>query len=286
MGASKVAVKVLERVPKSAVSRAFGVVSDLELPRPVQGVVNQAFARLAGIDMDEAQGPPKEYRSLNAYFTRRLKEGARSLQPESPGALISPVDGRVGAFGAVESGTLLQAKGREYSLLDLVDSAEKADRFQGGHYITLYLSPRDYHRIHAPAAGRVDRISYIPGHLFPVNPFAVENVDELFAVNERLITYLATETFGDVAVIKVGATCVGRITLSFQGFQTNQRFARRQEIDVLEEIPMAAGQELAAFNLGSTVILLIEEEGFRFADSVVGGAMMRVGEVLGEVGRV
>lgn len=278
MAISKLTVQALELLPKNLVSRAFGVISEVEFPGAVQGVVNRGFARVAKIDVDEAEAPPEAYRSLNAFFTRRLKEGARQVGEVPRGKMISPVDGRVGAFGRIEEGTLLQAKGREYRIVDLVDSAEEAARFQGGSYLTIYLSPRDYHRIHAPAAGRLDKISYIPGHLFPVNRFAVENIEELFAVNERLITYLETEELGRVAVVKVGATCVGRIGLSFDPFQTNRALRRREEFSPHEETSFQAGDELAVFNLGSTVILLVESKELDFGPLIRSGEVVKMGE--------
>ncbi|RAL25428.1 phosphatidylserine decarboxylase [Lujinxingia litoralis] len=277
----KMAVKMLERLPKNLVSRAFGVVSDVELPRPVQQVVNRSFAELAGINMAEGEHGPGQYDSLNAYFTRRLRAGARHIESDQPDTLVSPVDGRIGAFGNINAGTLLQAKGRTYRLLDLVDSAERAEAFDGGSFMTIYLSPRDYHRIHAPVAGQVDEVSYIPGYLFPVNPFAVRNIDELFAVNERLISYLETEKLGRIGVVKVGATCVGRIGLAFDGFETNGTFRRREDFTPREELHVDHGDELGVFNLGSTVILLISEPDFRFREDLRFGDVVRLGQSLG-----
>ena len=277
MALSKLTVQLLELMPKNLISRAFGVVSDVEFPPKMQALVNRSFARVAGIDVEEAEGPPEAYESLNAFFTRRLKEGTRQVDPVEAGGMVSPVDGRVGAFGTIESGTLLQAKGREYRIEDLVDSAEEALRFQGGKYATIYLSPRDYHRIHAPVGGRLDKISYIPGHLFPVNRFAVENIEELFAVNERLITYLESEDLGRVAVVKVGATCVGRIGLSFDPFRTNSGLCRREEFQPREELEFAAGDELAVFNLGSTVVLLVESSQLEFGEAMQAGKMVQMG---------
>lgn len=282
---AKLTVQALERLPKNIISRAFGAVSDVEFPKPVQGVVNTSFAKLVGVNLDEAQEAPAEYASLNQFFTRHLRDGARPLEEAGEDGLISPVDGRLGAFGTIEEGTLLQAKGREYKILDLVDSAEEAAHFQGGTYITIYLSPRDYHRIHSPVQGRVSKISYIPGHLFPVNPFAVNNIDDLFAVNERLITYLDTPNLGRVAVIKVGATCVGRITLSFDPFVTNQKLRRREEFEPEKDFTFRPGDELAAFNLGSTVILLIEDPAFRIDEYFTAGDLVRLGARLGQRGR-
>lgn len=283
MGVAEIAVGALRRLPKNTISRAFGAVSEVRFPRPVQTVVNRSFATLAGVDTTAAEYPPEAYDSLNAYFTRHLRSGLRPVQANDDATVVSPVDGRLGAFGAIEDGTLFQAKGRQYSLLELVDSAEEAQHLQGGWYATIYLSPRDYHRIHSPVRGEVSKISYIPGHLFPVNPFAVNNIDDLFAVNERLITYMDTEALGRIGVVKVGATCVGRIGLCYETFETNGRFRRRREFEPETVAEMDHGDELAVFNLGSTVILLIEQKRFCFDDYVGSGDMLRMGEVVGTV---
>ena len=281
MSMSNLAVGVLRRIPKNAVSRAFGVVSDVKFPSPLQRAVNHSFVALTGLDAEEAEGPPEDYETLNAYFTRRLRQGARPVESDADDDMVSPVDGTWGAFGDIEKGTLFQAKGRSYRLVDLVDSAAQAERFDGGHYATIYLSPRDYHRIHSPVRGQVSLASYIPGHLFPVNPFAVENIDELFAVNERLITRLETPKFGAVAVIKVGATCVGRIGLAYEGFQTNGRLRRRRDFEPESNVEMEHGQELAVFNLGSTVIVLVENGDFGFRDDLGTGDAVKMGELIG-----
>ncbi len=284
MEISDLAVHVLKRVPKNAFSRAFGVVSDVEFPPAAQQVINRSFASLTGVDVAEAEAEPEAYETLNAYFTRRLRDGVRDVEVDQQEAVVSPVDGTVGICGTIEEGTMFQAKGRSYRLLDLVDSAREAAAFDGGCYATLYLAPRDYHRIHTPVGGRVDRVSYIPGHLFPVNPFGVANIDELFAVNERLITYLETPKLGRIGVVKVGATCVGRISLSFEPFETNGNFRRRREFHPTDDIELDHGQELAVFNLGSTVILLVEHPDFEFGDDITQGRACRVGQCLGGIG--
>ncbi len=277
-------LRALKALPKNLASRAFGAVSEVELPRPVQGIVNTGFARLYDLDVDEAERPPSDYPSLNAFFTRRLREGARDVEriDEIGGrGLWSPVDGRITQYGSLDRGVLMQAKGREYTLVDLVDSAAQAEVFEEGHWMTIYLSPRDYHRIHSPVAGTVRQISYIPGHLWPVNPLSVRHIERLFTINERLITYVDTEQMGRVAVIKVGATCVGRISLAFDPLQSNSGFRRRQEIELAQPVEVGAGEELAVFNLGSTVILLIEEPDFAFDEDLIDGQSVKMGTRLG-----
>lgn len=283
MHVEKIAVQALKLLPKNLVSRAFGSVSDVKFPGRVQTTVNQVFANLAGVNMDESAGEAGSYASLNAFFTRHLRDGARRVETDDPAAAVSPVDGVLSNFGPIVDETLIQAKGRDYRLLDLVDSGAQRRTFEGGHYATIYLSPRDYHRIHSPTSGKVERLSYIPGHLFPVNPFAARNIDELFAVNERLISYLENPKMGRVGVVKVGATCVGRIGVTFHQLQTNLRFRRRQEIELAEPVEVAHGDELGLFNLGSTVILLIEHPDFRFDPSLACGQALKMGQFIGKV---
>jgi phosphatidylserine decarboxylase len=279
----RIAVQALKLLPKNLVSRAFGSVSEIELPAAVQGTVNRAFAEFAGIDVSESEQEPDAYPSLNSFFTRRLRRDARPVATDDPAAAVSPVDGVLSNFGPIVEDTLIQAKGRDYRLVDLVDSGRQRHIFEGGHYATIYLSPRDYHRIHSPTSGLVTHVSYIPGHLFPVNAFAVRNIDELFAVNERLISYLDNPKMGKVGVVKVGATCVGRIGVSFHNIETNHKFRRRRELELEEPVSVEHGAELGMFNLGSTVIVLIEHPDFAFDPSLATGQHLKMGQLLGRV---
>lgn len=285
MVADRVKLSALRLLPKNAVSRAFGVVAEIPLPPGVRNAVNHGFARYAGIDVSECEVPPGDYGSLNAFFTRRLREGARSVATTADTDMVSPCDGRLDQFGEIRKNTLVQAKGRTYRLVDLLDSGRDAARFEGGKFATIYLSPRDYHRVHSPVHGDVTRLGYVPGQLFPVNPFAVANVERLFVVNERLTTYLETKELGPVAVCMVGATCVGKITLAFHTYRTNTSFRRREDVDLEEPVQLAHGDELGTFNLGSTVILLVGNPAFEFRSDLDAGRAVLMGELLGSTGR-
>lgn len=280
----KAKMRAFEIMPKNLVSRIFGVIAEAELPQGARGAVNGTFARFAGIDLSESERPPSEYKSLNDFFTRALKSGARPIETHDPKHMVSPVDGRITQFGPIERDTLIQAKGKDYSLTELLDSAREATDFRQGYYATIYLSPRDYHHIHSPISGSLNKASYVPGHLWPVNPLSVKNVERLFAINERLITYIEQpEHFERVAVIKVGATCVGRIGLAFDDFESNRGPRRRREISLSPPEAIAHGQELGVFNLGSTVILLIASSAFSFDPELVPGQMLRLGQHIGKV---
>jgi phosphatidylserine decarboxylase len=191
-------------------------------------------------------------------FTRRLKPGARPLDPD-PKAVLCPVDGRLYAEGPIDKGLLLQAKGRTFTLSALLANEERAAAFEGGSYITLYLSPRDYHRVHCPIDAEITGYTYVPGELYPVNPAAVANVDGLFARNERLITHLSSPDFGQVDLVMVGATCVGHIKVAYDAtVATNVGEHRvRQEVYTPTR-RIGRGEELGVFEMGSTVILIVE----------------------------
>jgi phosphatidylserine decarboxylase len=279
------AVLALLRVlPQATMSRGLGQVADLQLPRPLRQPVLAAVARMLGIAAGEAELPLTEYPSINAFFVRRLKAGARPIAGSDASA-VSPVDGVLGQLGPVADGRALQAKGREYSVAALLGDESAAERYRGGSFITIYLSPRHYHRIHTPTAGRVTRATHLPGALWPVNAAAVAHVADLFPRNERLIAYLEGP-LGTVAVVAVGAYNVGRISAVFDpgwrapGWASNRRDAAAADRHYREPQQFARGEELMAFHLGSTVVLLFEP-GLRLRPGLAPGDEVRLGSELG-----
>ncbi|MCB9832722.1 MAG: phosphatidylserine decarboxylase [Planctomycetes bacterium] len=279
--ADTLAIRVLRFLPRNLISRAFGFLARRERPRFLVRPFMRWFARRFDLDLSEAERDFEAYPSLLAMFTRRLLPGARPIAAE-PDLLVSPVDGRVGAFGRIEAGRLVQAKGIDYGAEALLGDAESARRFARGSFITLYLSPRDYHRIHVPREGAVAATFYEPGTLWPVNPPAVRTIPALFAVNERVTSLLETDR-GAVAVAMVGATNVGSIALAYDELVSNRGGPRRH---LRHEPPIARerGDELGIFQLGSTVVLLIEDEGFRFLPGIESGAWYPMGSALGRFG--
>jgi phosphatidylserine decarboxylase len=267
----------LTLLPKAALSRAIGTATRLPAPRAVHTTAARLFARRYRIEVDEAEHAIGEYPTLASFFTRRLREGSRPVAPGEQ-VVVSPVDARVAAVGLAEKGRMIQAKGRDYSVAALLDDPVEARAFEGGPYLTLYLSPRDYHRIHAPVAGVVEGYAYIPGKLFPVNPPAVRAIPNLFCVNERLISYLRSPT-GRVAVVKVGATCVGRIRAAYDDVVT-RRGGGARSMKYGEPIPIEKGAELGVFETGSTVILLFEPESVELDERLIEGARVRMGEAI------
>jgi phosphatidylserine decarboxylase len=214
------------------------------------------YVRHYHIDTHEAQLPLEAYGSLVDFFSRKLHPNARTVTSKG---ISSPVDGTVSEFGTIENGKLLQAKGSAYTLSALLGDADLARTYEGGDYITLYLSPRDYHRIHMPSDGTLIRWTYIPGTLYPVNPIGVKSVAGLFTKNERVVTHVASD-IGRYAVIKVGATIVGSIRTEYgPSYQSPHKRANAALQHGTMSIAKRRGEELGWFEFGSTVILVFEK---------------------------
>ena len=247
-------ILLLAVLPKHAMSRAAGFLANRTIPRPLRPAAYRAYSRIFGATPEEAELPLGEYPSVNAFFTRALKPG---LRPVAPNAVVSPVDATVGAYGPVQNDTLVQAKGRDYSLAALLGDEALAHRLDGGTYTTLYLAPKDYHRIHVPVDGVVRRAAYIPGDLWPVNVHAVMHVADLFAVNERIVVVLERPNGAPVAVVLVGATIVGMTRVVFdESLSTNARRRELRRRTYGPPLPVRAGGPLGHFEFGSTVVLV------------------------------
>jgi phosphatidylserine decarboxylase len=260
-------------VPKHALSRAVGRWART----PISRLAIPLFIRRYRINLEEAEKPWKDYPNLLEFFTRKLKPEVRPVDP-SPDTGISPVDGVISQLGEINEGTLIQSKGITYRVVELLGGdIEQAAAFEGGKFVTIYLSPRDYHRIHAPAGGEVIQVSYIPGQLFPVNEFGVRAIPRLFVRNERLITYLRT-SLGRIAVVKVGATNVGSIRLHFDP-EVSTRSAGGSLKKVYEPpLALSKGQEMGRFEFGSTVILLFEPGKVDWTSDWVPGTALKMGQ--------
>jgi len=249
-------IRLLRFVPKNLLSRCFGKIARLRRPKFLVRWLNRFWVRKFDVDVAEAGRPVEEYESLLAFFTRELRPGSREITADDD-ILVSPVDARVGAFGDITDGRLLQAKGMDYTVESLLGDAESAGRCSAGKYLTLYLSPRDYHRIHAPRSGRITRSLYEPGTLWPVNVAATRVVPRLFAVNERITSWLETDR-GAIGVVMVGATNVGSILLPYDSLTSN-RGGERCDRTHDPAISMDRGDHLGTFELGSTVVLVVED---------------------------
>jgi phosphatidylserine decarboxylase len=238
------------------------------------------ISRRYGIDLGDAeQADPQAYPSFNALFTRALKDGTR---PIAEGMVVAPADGRVSQIGALRGNALLQAKGREYDLLALLaGDKELAAAYHDGLFATVYLSPRDYHRVHVPFAGTLESMVFVPGDLFSVNDATTQLVPGLFARNERVICRFSSQ-LGPMTVILVGAIFVGSIETVWHGEVRAQRgqptkwvyrgVARRR---------FETGAEIGRFNMGSTVIVLLPAGSAAWADTLGAGSPLRMGQAIG-----
>ena len=239
----------------------------------------RGFLRLYPVDMSEAlQAEPSSFASFNEFFTRALKPGARSIDPD-PNSIACPADGAISEAGSIDGDLLLQAKGRRYSLNELLASRPWAQDFEGGSFATIYLAPFNYHRVHMPLRGQLRSTVYVPGRLFSVNAITARHVPKLFARNERVLTWFDT-SFGEMALVMVGAMNVGSIATVWAGDITPA--ARRQVTELpLPPIWLDKGEELGRFNMGSTVILLFQRGRARLNPQLRAGTIVRFGQSLG-----
>ena len=266
--------------PKRAFSRAMGWIAATAWPAWVLWPAIRLYVMLFRIDMAQFVVPAGGFPTFNAFFTRAVKPGQRPMAPQSD-ALLSPVDGAVIAAGRIDSGQLLQAKGHRYSLAALLGEEPGWQSYEGGTALTLYLSPRDYHRIHSPCTGRVTRFRYIPGDLWTVSPLGVRSVPGLFARNERVVTFLQTD-FGEVAVVAIGATIVGSVRVVYHPLSTNRPRAQPIAAAVQPPHDLERGAELGRFELGSTVIVLCRP-GEAELDDLAPGTPLQIGQAVGRI---
>ncbi|MCU1244202.1 MAG: phosphatidylserine decarboxylase proenzyme [Acidobacteria bacterium] len=248
--------RYLRYVPKNHLSRTIGRFVHARLPQPIARRLVRWFADMYEIDVDAAGKPLHEYPSIGHFFTRDLREGLRPIE----GGFVSPVDGTLRGFGPVANGRLEQIKGKSYTVAKFLGDPATAQRYEQGAYFNLYLSPQDYHHVHSPVTGSIVRSVHIPGKLWPVNDWSLANIDELFSINERVITYVDSP-LGLVAVVMVGATNVGKISVVYDSFISNAAGSDRTVRRSYEPpVPIQAGDRLGTFHMGSSVVLLLEPE--------------------------
>ncbi|MEZ2417755.1 archaetidylserine decarboxylase [Luteibacter sp. RCC_6_2] len=211
------------------------------------------------VDMSQAAQPdPFAYQHFNAFFTRKLKAGARAADPD-PQAILSPADGRISQSGPIRDGRIFQAKGQEYSAAELLGDEAAAAPFRNGSFVTIYLSPRDYHRVHMPLAGKLTGTTHVPGRIFSVAPFAVEAIPRLFARNERLVCHFQGE-HGPFVSVMVGAILVSSVATVWDGMAIPPYASDIIRNDCRgRDVTLERFGEMARFNMGSTVILLLPE---------------------------
>lgn len=267
-------------LPQHALSRLAGSLAASETPWLRDALIRR-FASAYGVDLSEAARGIGEFASFNDFFTRELKPGARPLA-DSAQFILSPADGAVSQLGPVSGGRIIQAKGRDYSVAEILGCGpEEAARFEGGSFITVYLSPKDYHRVHMPAAGTLAATSYIPGDLYSVNVATAAGVDRLFARNERLACRFDGPD-GHFASIMVGAMIVAGIDTVWPNRFRTHAPAPVHEDFVGQGRSFAAGDEMGRFHLGSTVVLLFEPGRVAWREDLKAGDPLRMGEAIAQ----
>ncbi|PRD37495.1 UNVERIFIED_CONTAM: psd [Trichonephila clavipes] len=265
-------------LPQHGLSRLVGSLAESRTPW-LRDAFIQRFAARYQVDMSEAQVEDlRAFEHFNAFFTRALKDGARPLD-SSTDSILCPADGAISQLGEISSDQIFQAKGHSYSLGDLLASDADANAFIGGQFATVYLSPRDYHRVHMPLGGRLTKSVYVPGDLFSVNTRTAEQVPNLFARNERLVAHFDTEA-GPMVVVLVGAMIVASIETVWGGVEAIGREVRASRFEH-REITLEKGAELGRFRLGSTAIVLFGPNVMAWEESFRAGTPTRMGTRLG-----
>ena len=270
-------------IPKQALTAFAGYVAGRERGWVTTEIIRRFVARYQ-VNMAEALNSDiASYATFNDFFTRALKPGARPL---AAAELICPVDGAISQFGAIEKDQIFQAKGHHYSTTAVVGGdAALAALYQDGHFATIYLSPKDYHRIHMPCDGRLSRMIYVPGELFSVNPVTARGVPGLFARNERVVCVFESAR-GPFVLILVGATIVGSMATVWHGVVNPPRSKEVREWHYpaadYPEVVLKQGEEMGRFLLGSTVVLLFPKGPLRFNPAWAAGRGVRLGEVMAD----
>lgn len=267
--------QIIRLLPQNAISRTAGKLGHSSVSRHII----KPYSAIYKVNLHEMDKPISAYPSFTSFFTRTLKPEARPIAT-GPNTLVSPVDGKVAEFGTITEGKLIQAKGIHYTVDQLLGStSEQSAKYEGGTFLTIYLSPRDYHRIHMPLPGKLTRATYLPGRLFPVNSIGVQHVHGLFTKNERLVTYADTPA-GEMALVKVGAFVVGSVKVPYGEHTTNVKNGRAYSTN-LPDLPYQKGEEVGLFEFGSTVVLLFEKGHVAFNERIQSGSDLKYGEAIG-----
>jgi phosphatidylserine decarboxylase len=246
------AAQILRALPRVHLSRAVGRLCDQPIPSGLARAVERAYCRAYRVNMDEAEGHLGSYPSFDAFFTRPLKKGARDVSADP---VVSPSDGKLSCFGRIDDGARIHVKGQQYEAGELIGSEEDARRYTGGEFAVVYLAPGDYHRVHSPVDGRITLLRGIPGDLFPVNSIGERYVPRLFVRNNRVAIVIDTESLGRVTVVMVGATIVGRISVTAM---PGAPAVPPGTHAVDPAFAVARGDEIGMFHLGSTAVVLFE----------------------------
>jgi len=270
--------------PQHLISRFAGTVAECKIPGFKNALIAW-FVKKYGVNMSEAALQyPEDFINFNDFFTRALKEGARTIASSSE-VLISPVDGAISQLGEIKQNRIFQAKGQSYSVIELLGGdTERARPFMGGEFATIYLAPKDYHRIHMPCTGTLREMVYVPGKLFSVNPVTAQNVPRLFARNERVVAIFDTE-FGPMAMVLVGAMIVASIETVWSGLVAplKRQIKSTQYGPDQNNITLEKGQEMGRFKLGSTVVLAFPPNATEFVEGLKAETNVVMGQDFGRI---
>ena len=271
---------ITQLLPRKHLSYFVGKLVHWKGPRIWTNLTIRLFAKIYCINMEEAEKPVSGYPSLGEFFVRRLKPGVRPMAMNA--TALHPADSQISQFGRIVGGKLIQAKGQDYSVQDLLAQSEALKIYQNGFFVTYYLCPTDYHRVHAPVSGLITRVTHVPGELWSVNKWSVENIHDLMTVNERIVVEISGD-YGPVSVVFVGAMNVGQIELSFDdSFRGNQFILSKKRVVVYKTpVTIKKGQELGMFRMGSTVIMVYGEDfANRFEGKMNLDRFVKVGQAL------
>ncbi|MFZ3231198.1 MAG: archaetidylserine decarboxylase [Pseudobdellovibrio sp.] len=246
-------------LPKNHLSYIVGLLVHLKLPAFLNNVIIANFAKAYRIRLDEAEFTIDKYPSLGEFFIRRLKPGIR---PIAVSWAVHPADSVITQFSIIQNGKLIQAKNKTYSVLEFTKDQNALAKWDQGIFVTYYLCPTDYHRVHSPVNGIIKKVRHIPGALWPVNNWSTENIQELFSVNERVLVEIETDR-GLVGVMFVGATNVGQIILAFDSEIVGNQLLSSAIHEKLYSLPIQRGEELGAFRMGSTIVMLYPKDALK-----------------------
>ncbi len=245
------AAQIIRVLPRVRLSRAIGRLCDSPLPAPLSRALANAYCRAYRVDMADVEPCDGAYPTFDAFFTRPLRDGARCISSDE---IVCPADGVLSAMGPIDPGSRLLVKGRAYEVSELTGDPADKQRYAGGSFAIVYLSPRDYHRVHSPVDGVIRTVRVVDGDLYPVNPIGERHVPKLLATNHRVAICIDSERFGRVSAVMVGAIVVGRISVKV----LNGRNFADGTHTITPEVTVRRGDEIGIFHLGSTVVLLFE----------------------------
>lgn len=280
MTSTRLARETLRWLPRKGISRAFGRIAASEPPRARLSKAIDVYVRAYNVDLNECVVPEDGFRSFNEFFSRPLRPGAREIAAD-PSAIVSPADGRLEDEGPIGDDASFLVKGQRYTTAEMLGSEADADELRGGRFAIVYLSPRDYHRVHAPVSGQVTRIRHIGGTLYPVNRIGLDHVEKLFAKNERVCVRQESDRIGPVVTVLVGALIVGGIAVAFDDSIHSNQGRARGEVRYATPTLIERGDELGRFLLGSTAIVFVPRRAMQgLVSKTPTGVSVKMGQAL------